>query len=82
MTSPVHQQHNQRAALDKLFALDSVVSVLFGVVSLGAPHVLIAEIGGGSYNHAVHETLRYVILSPSVRMNVRDNIYSMIRLTF
>lgn len=34
----------------------------FGILSLFAPHFFIAQLAGGSYNHAVHETLRYVLM--------------------
>jgi len=54
------QQHSQRAALDRLFATDSALSVAFGVLALAAPHVFIAKLAAG-YNHSVHETLRCVL---------------------
>lgn len=54
------KQHDQRAALDQLYAIDSCLSITFGVVSLTAPHFFIAQLTEGEYNHAVHETLRYV----------------------
>jgi hypothetical protein len=61
-TITAKQQHNQRVALDKLYAIDSIVSVMFGVATLVAPHVFLAAITtGGEYNHSVHETLRYVV---------------------
>lgn len=47
-----------RVQLDRLFAFDAAASALFGVLSLLAPHHLIQQLGGGSYNHSVHETLR------------------------
>lgn len=50
--------NNARKQLDRLFAFDAVTSVSFGVVSLIAPHGVLAKIGGGSYNHDVHEVLR------------------------
>ena len=46
-----------RARLDQLFAVDAMASVVIGVLALGAPHGL-WELLGGSYSHAVHETLR------------------------
>jgi hypothetical protein len=51
---------NQRRLLDQLYATDAVLSFSFGILSLLAPHIFIAQLAGGSYNHAVHETLRYV----------------------
>ena len=51
--------HNTRTQLDRLFAIDSLASSVFGILSLLAPHGLLAQLsGGGSYNHATHETLR------------------------
>ncbi|KAL7579401.1 hypothetical protein ACA910_014070 [Epithemia clementina (nom. ined.)] len=47
-----------RARLDQLFAFDASFSLLFGVLSLVAPHGVILKLGSGSYNHSVHETLR------------------------
>jgi hypothetical protein len=50
--------HNSaRSQLDRLFAFDAVASVVFGILSLLAPHGILLGIAG-SYNHAVHETLR------------------------
>mgnify|MGYP005871790351 CR=1 FL=1 len=49
--------HALRARLDQLFAVDALASVIIGVLALGAPHGL-WEYLGGSYSHAVHETLR------------------------
>ena len=48
-----------RHQLDLLFAIDAVVSMFFGILSILAPHGAMAKIGGGNYNHSVHETLRY-----------------------
>ena len=50
---------NARHQLDLLFAVDAVVSIIFGILAILAPHGFMAKIGGGSYNHSVHETLRY-----------------------
>ena len=52
--------NNAREQLDRLFACDAGFSVIFGTLSLLAPHGLLTKISGGSYNHSVHETLRYV----------------------
>jgi len=49
-----------RQQLDRLFGLDSVASLVFGILSLLAPHGLLQRLGGGFYNHDVHELLRYV----------------------
>lgn len=54
--------NNARQQLDRLFALDAYASVIFGVLSLLAPHGVLASLAGGSYNHSVHETLRYVTM--------------------
>jgi hypothetical protein len=61
LTSTANQQlehRNQRLWLDQLYAADAVLSLVFGVVALTIPHIFIARLAGGSYNHAVHETLR------------------------
>jgi hypothetical protein len=54
-----HSSHT-RAALDRLFAADALVSMTFGAVALVAPHRLVSAAAGGQYNHGVHETLRYL----------------------
>ena len=46
-----------RKRLDKLFVVDSIASVVFGLVALLAPHGLLVGIFK-EYNHSVHETLR------------------------
>lgn len=51
----------QRASLDRLFQIDAVLSLTFGLAALIAPHFVISRVAGG-YNHATHETLRYVSL--------------------
>jgi len=43
--------------LDRLFLVDSAVSVIFGSISLLAPHGFISFVSGG-YNHSAHEALR------------------------
>jgi len=50
---------SQRQQLDRLFAFDSMASVVFGVLALISPHHVVEQLGGG-YNHAAHETLRCV----------------------
>jgi hypothetical protein len=52
--------NNARQQLDRLLAFDAVTSVTFGVLSLIAPHGVLVKIGGGLYNHDVHEVLRCV----------------------
>jgi hypothetical protein len=47
-----------REQLDRLFAIDSGASITFGILSLLAPHGVLKELGGGFYNHDVHEILR------------------------
>jgi len=47
-----------REQLDRLLAIDSGTSIAFGVLSLLAPHGVLKELGGGFYNHDVHEILR------------------------
>ena len=54
--------HDLRHKLDQLFFFDSMASVLFGVLALLSPHHVVKQLGGGTYNHAAHETLRYVCL--------------------
>jgi len=50
--------NSPREQLDRLFAFDSGFSLVSGILSLLAPHGLLTEINGGSYNHSVHETIR------------------------
>lgn len=50
--------NKQRQSLDQLFALDAVVSVVFGSLALFTPHGIFTFLSEGSYNHAVHETVR------------------------
>jgi hypothetical protein len=50
--------NNAREHLDRLFAFDAATSVFFGALSLLAPHGLLRKLGGGFYNHDVHELLR------------------------
>mmetsp|Transcript_22063 Transcript_22063/g.31014 ORF Transcript_22063/g.31014 Transcript_22063/m.31014 type:complete len:158 (+) Transcript_22063:332-805(+) len=51
--------HNiARNQLDKLFFLDSILSLSFGMFSLLSPHGMLAWINGGGYNHDTHELLR------------------------
>jgi hypothetical protein len=52
---------NPREQLDRLFAFDAGFSVVFGTLALIAPHGVLLKLSGGSYNHSVHETLRYVL---------------------
>jgi len=47
-----------REQLDRLFAFDAIFSIVFGTISLLAPHGVISKISAGGYNHSVHETLR------------------------
>ena len=47
-----------RKQLDSLLAFDSGASVVFGVLALLSPHHVVEQLGGGTYNHAAHETLR------------------------
>ena len=47
-----------RQRLDQLFAFDACSSAVFGVLALLAPHGVLQQLGGGFYNHSVHETLR------------------------
>ena len=56
-TAPSELRHK----LDQLFAFDSIASVIFGILSLLTPHHVVTQLGGGTYNHAAHETLRYVL---------------------
>jgi hypothetical protein len=54
-----------REQLDRLFSFDAAFSVVFGTLSLVAPHGILSKLAGGSYNHSVHETLRYVCMLKS-----------------
>mmetsp|Transcript_12700 Transcript_12700/g.16675 ORF Transcript_12700/g.16675 Transcript_12700/m.16675 type:complete len:148 (+) Transcript_12700:197-640(+) len=49
---------SSRKRLDQLFAFDACASLVFGILALAAPHGLMKQLGGGFYNHSVHETLR------------------------
>lgn len=60
-TSTMSSAHAARQQLDRLFAFDAAFSVLFGALSILAPHGFLAALAGGFYNHSVHETLRYVL---------------------
>ena len=53
-----HNTHDLRRKLDQLLWIDSLASVLFGVLALLSPHHVVTQLGGGTYNHAAHETLR------------------------
>lgn len=58
------QQHHQlRSSLDKLFQADAILSMTLGSAALIAPHVIVSRVAGGSYSHATHETVRYVLNS-------------------
>jgi hypothetical protein len=52
-----------REQLDRLLAFDSCLSISFGLLSLIAPHGALQKLGGGFYNHEVHELLRCVKIS-------------------
>lgn len=58
--SPHDSMNYAREQLDRLFAFDAASSVIFGVLSILAPHGVLVKIGGGFYNHDVHEILRCV----------------------
>lgn len=47
-----------REQLDRLFSFDAGFSLIFGSISLLAPHGILTKFSGGFYNHSVHETLR------------------------
>lgn len=49
-----------RKELDRLFGFDAIFSVVFGSISLLAPHSFVSHFSEEGYNHNVHETLRYV----------------------
>lgn len=51
------QQVEHQQQLNKVFLIDSVASLIFGSVSLLAPHGFVSFISGG-YNHNTHEALR------------------------
>jgi len=44
--------------LDRLFGFDAIFSVVFGSISLLAPHSFVSHFSEEGYNHNVHETLR------------------------
>ena len=52
------QHYTTRKQLDNLLYFDSLLSVIFGAISLLTPHGFLAKINGGSYNHNAHESLR------------------------
>eukprot|EP00591_Stephanopyxis_turris_P008965 CAMPEP_0195529788 /NCGR_PEP_ID=MMETSP0794_2-20130614/32432_1 /TAXON_ID=515487 /ORGANISM="Stephanopyxis turris, Strain CCMP 815" /LENGTH=150 /DNA_ID=CAMNT_0040661147 /DNA_START=167 /DNA_END=619 /DNA_ORIENTATION=- len=47
-----------RRRLDQLFFLDAITSVIFGVLSLIAPHRAVSALSEGGYSHSTHEALR------------------------
>lgn len=49
--------HHTRVNLDRLFLIDSIVSISFGIVTLIIPHKLVV-VTSSYYNHSVHETVR------------------------
>lgn len=61
---------SSRQALDRLFTLDAIASMIFGVVALLMPHFLVEKLflssslsptneqHGTNYNHSVHEMVR------------------------
>jgi len=49
---------NSRKRLDDIFMLDAGFSMLFGVITLVAPHSSIAYMSGGAYYQSTHEALR------------------------
>ena len=57
-TSTMSSAHAARQQLDRLLAFDAVFSLIFGALSILAPHGFLAALTGGFYNHSVHETLR------------------------
>mmetsp|Transcript_15073 Transcript_15073/g.17342 ORF Transcript_15073/g.17342 Transcript_15073/m.17342 type:complete len:148 (-) Transcript_15073:565-1008(-) len=52
------ESSNVRRKIDRLLGFDAVASLIFGVLSLLAPHGLLKYLGGGFYDHNVHELLR------------------------
>ena len=54
----LHSTMQAQHTLDRIFLLDSVISILFGCLALVTPHRLIFLVSAGGYNHGVHETLR------------------------
>jgi hypothetical protein len=81
-TTTNHRYHNQRRLLDQLYATDAVLSFSFGILSLLTPHVFLAQLAtGGSYNHSVHETLRYVLVVTTGTCFCRYISYCTCRLT-
>ena len=59
MSSIYTSSLSPREQLDRLFAFDAIFSVIFGTISLLAPHGIISWMSGAAgYNHSVHETLR------------------------
>ena len=59
MSSIYTSSSSPREQLDRLFAFDAIFSVIFGTLSLLAPHGIISWMSGAAgYNHSVHETLR------------------------
>ena len=61
MDNATTSTRDQRRLLDQIYSTDAILSMTFGIVALLAPHIFITKLfTGGSYNHSVHETLRYV----------------------
>jgi hypothetical protein len=56
-----HTYHDARRHLDRLYAIDATFSFVSGIVALVTPHgIWTSLVGAKSYNHDVHEILRYV----------------------
>jgi hypothetical protein len=52
--------HHSRAALDRLFQYDALLSMTTGLLGVAVPHVLLVRFVATEYNHHVHEVVRCV----------------------
>lgn len=66
--------NNPRVALDRLFHIDSIISMASGVIGIVVPHFVIAHFVG-EYNHNVHEALRYTSMHATKLFNATNSIF-------
>ena len=60
MTGFLNNAADARNRLDSLFFADAVISIGFGILTILAPHGVIARFSENGYSHDAHEALRFV----------------------
>jgi hypothetical protein len=63
-TSTTTTTAHSRAALDRLFQYDALLSMMTGLLGVAVPHVLLIRffvVATTEYNHHVHEVVRCVV---------------------